>query len=189
MNDLDAAWRELEADALASDGPIRDSDVKDAIKRNRPHIEAAALASSPAPAGPEAPCPDCGHPNDWHEQGCVKGDCDRHYPAPAGLDVERGALLRLAAHMVRLEGGCESGHKPGQWHMHEKPYHRIGRQLAAIARAATRPAEDAGAIKPPEEATLVATHWTCPICGQRMLAEEAIAHLHSQGFAEQEEQQ
>lgn len=45
MNEpLDAAWKELEADALASDGPIRDSDVKDAIRRQRPHIEAAARA-------------------------------------------------------------------------------------------------------------------------------------------------
>ena len=32
------------ADALASDGPIRDSDVKDAVKRNRPRIEAEARA-------------------------------------------------------------------------------------------------------------------------------------------------
>ena len=40
MNDVDAAWRELELDALASDGPIRDADVKDAIKRQRPSIEA-----------------------------------------------------------------------------------------------------------------------------------------------------
>jgi hypothetical protein len=40
---LDAAWRELEMDALASDGPIRDSDVKDAIRRNRPHIEEAVM--------------------------------------------------------------------------------------------------------------------------------------------------
>ena len=43
--ELDAAWRELEADALASDGPIRDRDVRDAIKRNRARIEAAAIAT------------------------------------------------------------------------------------------------------------------------------------------------
>ena len=42
---LAAAWRELEADALASDGPIRDRDVRDAIKRNRARIEAAARES------------------------------------------------------------------------------------------------------------------------------------------------
>jgi hypothetical protein len=40
------AWHELLADALASDGPIRDSDVKDAVKRNRPHIEAAVLRAA-----------------------------------------------------------------------------------------------------------------------------------------------
>ena len=40
---LDAAWAELELDALASDGRIRDSDVKDAIKRNRPRIEEAVM--------------------------------------------------------------------------------------------------------------------------------------------------
>lgn len=45
---LDKAWRELELDALASDGPIRDADVKNAIKRNRPRIE-AALATPPLP--------------------------------------------------------------------------------------------------------------------------------------------
>ena len=43
---LDRAWRELEADALASDGRITDRDVKDAIKRNRARIEAAAVAAS-----------------------------------------------------------------------------------------------------------------------------------------------
>lgn len=37
----DEAWRELEADALASDGRITDSDVKNAIRRNRGRIEAA----------------------------------------------------------------------------------------------------------------------------------------------------
>ena len=42
---LDKAWRELEADALASDGAIRDRDVRDAIKRNRARIEAAAIAT------------------------------------------------------------------------------------------------------------------------------------------------
>lgn len=36
----DAAWRELIADALASDGRISDADVKNAVKRHRPHIEA-----------------------------------------------------------------------------------------------------------------------------------------------------
>lgn len=39
---LDAAWQELEYDALASDGAIRDSDVIDAIQRNRGKIEALA---------------------------------------------------------------------------------------------------------------------------------------------------
>jgi len=48
---LDKAWNELLVDACASDGPIRDNDVRDAIRRNRPIIERAALASSPAPAG------------------------------------------------------------------------------------------------------------------------------------------
>jgi hypothetical protein len=47
-----------------------------------------------------------------------------------------GELLRIAARMVRLDGGCESGHKPGQWHMHEEPYHATGRALAATTRAA-----------------------------------------------------
>lgn len=39
---LDAAWNELILDALASDGRISDRDVKDAVARNRPHVEAAA---------------------------------------------------------------------------------------------------------------------------------------------------
>ena len=50
---LDAAWRELELDALASDGPIRDRDVIDAIKRQRPHIERATLDAT-RPSGDEA---------------------------------------------------------------------------------------------------------------------------------------
>ena len=43
---LDREWFELEADALASDGPIRDSDVKDAIKRHRRRIEQAAVRAA-----------------------------------------------------------------------------------------------------------------------------------------------
>lgn len=54
---------------------------------------------------------------------------------------DRAGLLRLAARMVRLEGGCEKGHRAGQWHMHEEPYHRQGRELAL---AATRDSEGRG---------------------------------------------
>jgi hypothetical protein len=36
---LDALWDELLLDALASDGPIRDADVKNAVKHYRPRIE------------------------------------------------------------------------------------------------------------------------------------------------------
>lgn len=45
---LDAAWRELEIDALASDGRISDADVKNAIRRNRPRIEAEVRAARDA---------------------------------------------------------------------------------------------------------------------------------------------
>jgi hypothetical protein len=46
MSDLDAAWAELLLDACASDGPIRDADVKTAIARYRPKIEALATAET-----------------------------------------------------------------------------------------------------------------------------------------------
>jgi hypothetical protein len=59
--------------------------------------------------------------------------------ATAGFDYAtpepRERLISLAARMVRLEGGCEAGHKPGQWHMHEGPFHDLGRQAASIAHA------------------------------------------------------
>ena len=42
---LDAAWKELVLDALASDGRISDADVKNAVARHRPRIEAEARAS------------------------------------------------------------------------------------------------------------------------------------------------
>lgn len=45
-----------------------------------------------------------------------------------------GELLTLAARMVRLEGGCESGHKPGQWHVHEDQYHATGAYLSELVR-------------------------------------------------------
>jgi len=51
-------------------------------------------------------------------------------PTPA---IDRERLIPIAARMVRLDGGCESGHKPGQWHMHEEPFRSIGRQLATLA--------------------------------------------------------
>jgi hypothetical protein len=57
--------------------------------------------------------------------------------------------------MVRLEGGCETGHKPGQWHMHEEPFHDLGRQAASIAHAL--PATPASSPPPDTEAL-----WTDP---------------------------
>lgn len=88
---LDAAWRELEADALASDGRITDADVKGEIRRNRPRIEAAARPSRDElanvirdavvrpPSGVCAswlgsgPCPECGSLNaaEWLDQRLV----------------------------------------------------------------------------------------------------------------------
>lgn len=50
------------------------------------------------------------------------------------------ALRSIAVHMVRFDGGCESGHRAGQWHMHADPFHAIGRRLAAIAAEAAAPA-------------------------------------------------
>lgn len=47
----------------------------------------------------------------------------------------QGRLISLAARMVRLDGGCESGHKAGRWHMHEEPYHGTGGELATIAHS------------------------------------------------------
>jgi len=47
--ELDKLWDELLMDALASDGPIRDADVKNAVKHYRARIEAAAR-STPAEA-------------------------------------------------------------------------------------------------------------------------------------------
>ena len=41
---LDALWFDLFADALSSDGPISDADVKNAVKRARPKIEDQARA-------------------------------------------------------------------------------------------------------------------------------------------------
>ncbi len=49
----------------------------------------------------------------------------------------REALVPIAARMVRLEGGCESGHKPGQWHMHEARYFATGQAIAAAIAAPT----------------------------------------------------
>ena len=47
--ELDALWDELLLDACASDGPIRDNDVRQAIKHYRAEIEAEAR-STPAEA-------------------------------------------------------------------------------------------------------------------------------------------
>lgn len=44
----DPLWDELIMDALASDGPIRDRDVKDAVARWRPKIEATHESMSEA---------------------------------------------------------------------------------------------------------------------------------------------
>ena len=46
-----------------------------------------------------------------------------------------GLLTSIAARMVRLEGGCEKGHRAGQWHMHQDSYHAIGREIAAALRS------------------------------------------------------
>jgi hypothetical protein len=51
---LDDLWAELLLDACASDGPIRDNDVRQAIKHYRPKIEAALDRSTPAEALREA---------------------------------------------------------------------------------------------------------------------------------------
>lgn len=42
MTDLDALWGEMLLHACASDGPIRDADVRQAIEFYRPRIEAEA---------------------------------------------------------------------------------------------------------------------------------------------------
>jgi hypothetical protein len=38
---LDALWADMLLDACASDGPIRDADVRQAMQRGRPKIETA----------------------------------------------------------------------------------------------------------------------------------------------------
>jgi len=38
---IDQLWADMLLDACASDGPIRDADVREAMKRGRPEIEAA----------------------------------------------------------------------------------------------------------------------------------------------------
>jgi hypothetical protein len=43
---LDALWNDLLLDALASDGPISDADVKNAVKRMRPAIEVGVIRSA-----------------------------------------------------------------------------------------------------------------------------------------------
>jgi hypothetical protein len=45
---LDALWADMLFDACASDGPIRDADVREAMKRGRPKIEAEARATPPS---------------------------------------------------------------------------------------------------------------------------------------------
>jgi hypothetical protein len=45
-NRLNALWADMLFDACASDGPIRDNDVREAMKRGRPKIEAEARASA-----------------------------------------------------------------------------------------------------------------------------------------------
>ena len=57
-------------------------------------------------------------------------------------DPLREALVPIAARIMRLEGGCETGHRAGQWHIHEASYLSTGRQLAAIALAQPAPALD-----------------------------------------------
>jgi hypothetical protein len=44
-NRLNALWADMLFDACASDGPIRLNDVREAIKRGRPKIEAEARAA------------------------------------------------------------------------------------------------------------------------------------------------
>jgi len=57
---LDAAWKELVLDALASDGRISDADVKNAVARHRPRIEAEARAPlDVVRAILDEPCPFC----------------------------------------------------------------------------------------------------------------------------------
>jgi hypothetical protein len=46
MNRLDTLWKELLMDALRSDGAISDADVKDAVQRWRPKIEAEVWKQS-----------------------------------------------------------------------------------------------------------------------------------------------
>lgn len=46
--DLDRLWLEMEIDALASDGPIRDADVRNALGRWRPRIEAEIRSEAKA---------------------------------------------------------------------------------------------------------------------------------------------
>jgi len=73
-DELEKAWAELLLDACASDGPIRDNDVRDAIKRNRPRIEAAVLVD--ALREPDE------HPHDFKRALCVHGDPCRERLCP-----------------------------------------------------------------------------------------------------------
>jgi hypothetical protein len=45
-----------------------------------------------------------------------------------------------------MEGGCEKGHRAGRWHIHEEPFHAIGRQLAMIVNGSevAAPVADVG---------------------------------------------
>jgi hypothetical protein len=72
------------------------------------------------------------HPATWavEDRRRLLATLDAARAPDAGL---RTALRKIAVRMVRLEGGCESSHRRGEWHMHEEPYHRIGRELAALA--------------------------------------------------------
>lgn len=118
---LDKAWRELEADALASDGAIRDRDVRDAIKRNRARIEAAAIATidprviaiGQAWVAAEAAVlsrgagiemtvrtlPGAGSVASWYDRVAGEGDRLPSEPTP------EAALLALAAALADQERG------------------------------------------------------------------------------------
>lgn len=55
-----------------------------------------------------------------------------------------GELTAIAARLVRHEGGCESGHKAGNWHLHSEAVLEVGRSIAACAHR-LRPARPHGA--------------------------------------------
>jgi hypothetical protein len=100
----------------------------------------AALASSPAPAGLTLLEDVAVQPDDGPRDGLNKGTRVYLAPAPAGLDVER-----LVDELHTMGLGCQS-----HWGTDEtarRAYERHGhmKQAERLIRAATRPAEDAGA--------------------------------------------